>query len=113
MLINIGAIGALSGLLPADRLESAVRTQLVGTPSYMFLLGGVERVFTIALHIALSVLLMSFVMKGRSLAGFVTVSALHAWRGLRGDAAARRAGRRGVSHGKAWCCWWPRRRYII
>lgn len=74
--INSGSSAALSGALPADTLKEAVDA-LTGTPPYAFALGGVERVFTIALHIALSVMLMSFVLRGRSFLGFVLVALVH------------------------------------
>ncbi len=76
LAINSGSLKALSGMLPAESLEKAAHS-LVGTPPYTFLLGGVERVFTIALHIALSVLLIYFMMKGRTFLGFVLVTFVH------------------------------------
>lgn len=76
LMINSGSAGSLSGALSPDALGAAV-SALADTPSYMFLLGGVERVFTIAFHIALSVLLLGFIMRGRTAEGFVTAAALH------------------------------------
>ena len=47
--------GMTNGLLPQQAI-----TALTATPDYLFLLGGVERIFAITLHIALSM----FVLKG-------------------------------------------------
>jgi uncharacterized membrane protein YhfC len=76
LMINSGSSAGLSALLPQKSLSAAVDS-LAKTPSTMFLLGGVERVFTIVFHIAMSVLLLSFIVKGRTLAGFAVVTGLH------------------------------------
>lgn len=57
-MINSGNAAALTGSLPADQLtqaEAAIQG-LITVPSYQFLLGGVERIFAVALQISLSVL---------------------------------------------------------
>lgn len=57
-MINTGNTARLAGNLSGDALEQvqAGIEALVTTPSYLFLLGGIERVIAIVLHIALSVL---------------------------------------------------------
>ena len=58
VMINNGSISSLLGSLSGDQLTQAQQSVelLATTPSYMFLLGGVERLFAIALQIALSVI---------------------------------------------------------
>jgi uncharacterized membrane protein YhfC len=66
MMINTGSISTLAESVPGDmlvQLQEAV-DQLITTPSYMFLMGGIERISAIALHIALSVLVW-FATKNR------------------------------------------------
>lgn len=57
-LINSGNISAITGSLSGEALTQAEQSisLLTTTPSYHFLLGGIERVFAIVLHLALSVL---------------------------------------------------------
>lgn len=57
-LINSGNIAAITGSLSGDALAQAEQSinLLISTPPYQFLLGGIERVLAIALHMALSVL---------------------------------------------------------
>ena len=58
VMINSGNTAALTGPLSGDALaqvESAIQA-LVSTPSYLFLLGAVERIFAIVLQISFSVL---------------------------------------------------------
>lgn len=52
-MINGGNLGPLANLLPASAISA-----LTDTPSYMFLVGGIERVFAIALQIALSLVVL-------------------------------------------------------
>ena len=58
IMINSGRIAELTGSLTGDQLAQAQQSigLLISTPSYQFLLGGVERLFAILLHISLSVL---------------------------------------------------------
>ena len=58
IMINSGRIAELTGSLSGDQLAQAQQSigLLISTPSYQFLLGGVERLFAILLHISLSVL---------------------------------------------------------
>ena len=58
VMINNGSISTMLASLSGDQLVQAQQsiTLLATTPSYQFLLGGVERLLAIALHIALSVI---------------------------------------------------------
>lgn len=58
VMINNGNIAALTGSLSGDQLTQAQQSiaLLISTPSWQFLLSGVERLFAIILHISLSVL---------------------------------------------------------
>ncbi len=67
VLINSGSTAALTGGLGGDTLaqaENVIQT-LITTSPFLFLLGGVERVLAIILHIALSVLVWFAVKKRR------------------------------------------------
>jgi len=57
-MINSGRIAELTGSLSGDQLAQAQQSiaLLISTPSYHFILGGVERLLAIALQISLSVL---------------------------------------------------------
>ena len=66
VMINSGSIGAVAGALPDDaraQLQPLI-DQLVSSSPYLYLAGIVERIFAIALHIALSVLVW-FAAKNR------------------------------------------------
>ena len=65
VMINTGNQGALTSSATGDVLASIqnVITALVDTPAYVFLLGSVERVFAVALQIAMSVLVWFAVKK--------------------------------------------------
>ncbi len=58
ILINSGNTEMITGKLSGEALTQAEQTiqTLISTPSYQFLLGGVERIFAIILQISLSVL---------------------------------------------------------
>lgn len=64
MLINSGQYDALIGSVLGD-VGQTVRDQLVNTPAYVFALAGVERVFAIVAHIALSLVVLLGVRRGR------------------------------------------------
>lgn len=51
----------------AGPMAETIRSQLVGTPSYLFLVGGLERVLAIILHIALSLVVLNAVRLGKPL----------------------------------------------
>ena len=57
-MINTGTIHVITDPLSGDALNQmeGVIDTLVTTPSYVFLVGGVERIFAVILHISLSVL---------------------------------------------------------
>lgn len=58
VLINLGQTELLTGSLSGElltQIETAIN-QLITTPSYQFLLSGVERIIAVALHLSLSVL---------------------------------------------------------
>ena len=58
VMINTGSTAAMTAALSGDMLtqvETAIQG-LIATPSYQFLLGGVERVFAVTVQISLSVL---------------------------------------------------------
>ena len=59
IMLNSGNIGAITGSLQGEGLE-AVNTQLAAlqtTAPYMFLVGGIERIFAIAIQVSLSVIM--------------------------------------------------------
>ena len=65
VLINIGKTSVLTAPLPEElrgQVETAIQA-LITTPSWQFLLGSVERIFAVTLHIALSVLVWFAVKK--------------------------------------------------
>lgn len=57
VMINSGRIGELTAMLPEESLAQvrSVIDQLVSSSPYLFIAGIIERIFAIALHIALSV----------------------------------------------------------
>ena len=69
-LINTGMLPSLEG---AEEIQYA----LMNTPASVFFAAGVERVLAIAFHIALSVLLCYFIMKGRTLLGSALCIGIH------------------------------------
>lgn len=60
LLVNSGNLATITDALPDDLAAQIIllRDTLINTESYLFLIAGFERVFTIFLHIALSVLMM-------------------------------------------------------
>lgn len=79
LTINSGSFdrifSTVSGIGSAD--AAAVKSAILSTPAYMFLFGGAERMFAIAFHIALSLLLLYFILKHQPAAGFLLVMLLH------------------------------------
>jgi len=71
-MINGGNLGPLANLIPASAVSA-----LTDTPSYMFLIGGIERVFAIALHIALSLLVLRGFQTGRRARFLILAIVLH------------------------------------
>ncbi|QGU93939.1 YhfC family intramembrane metalloprotease [Clostridium bovifaecis] len=62
IIINIGAFDGVLKKMPQAKALN-LRDTLINTPSYMFLLGGVERIFIIIFHIALSIIVLEGVVK--------------------------------------------------
>jgi uncharacterized membrane protein YhfC len=71
-MINGGSLGPLAGVLPASAISA-----LTDTPSYMFLIGGIERVFAIALQIALSLLVLRGFQTGRRMRCLLLAIGIH------------------------------------
>lgn len=70
VMINTGALPDFDGM-------PEIRDALIGTPATTFLAAGVERASTVAFHIALSVLLCLFIMRGRAVLGATVCFAIH------------------------------------
>lgn len=77
IMINIGNINSLVGNTPLDEVMPTF-IALTTTPSYNFLLGGLERVFAIVLHIALSVLVYMAVKDRKKIFLYPLAIILHA-----------------------------------
>ena len=80
IMINTGAFDPMLSSLPQayqPQLEAA-RTALISTSPDLFLIGGLERVFTIAIQIALSVLVVRGFMVNRKWIYLVFATLLHA-----------------------------------
>ncbi len=65
IMINMGVFGAVAGSKLPPETAQQIMNGLLGTPSYAFLLGGIERVFAILVQIALSLLVLYSVVKRR------------------------------------------------
>ncbi len=76
VLINSGGWDAVAQNLPGETAEQ-LRSALVDTSPWMFLLGGVERLAAISLHIACSLLVLAGIVHGRKLLGWVAAVLLH------------------------------------
>ena len=61
MMINSGSLSSLEGML-GTAMQPAIAA-LTDTPSVMFLVGGIERIFAICLHLGLSILVLYGVRK--------------------------------------------------
>ncbi|TBT83114.1 YhfC family intramembrane metalloprotease [Propioniciclava sinopodophylli] len=75
-IINAGGWDAVAQSLPPEAAEQ-LRSALVDTSPWMFLLGGVERLAAITLHIACSLLVLAGIVHGRKLAGWAAAVVLH------------------------------------
>lgn len=70
--------GRLSVLIPDNtELAESIRQALLDTSAHLFLLAGFERVFTMVLQIAWSVLMALCLIKKRPVLGFLLVALLH------------------------------------
>lgn len=61
-MINAGKLEEAFGEVLSPQDIAYVKSQLIETPSYMFLVGGIERVFTLFIQIALSLVVLYGVM---------------------------------------------------
>lgn len=73
--VNTGILDKVAAGVPAATL-SQIQATLVNTPPAMYLVGGLERVFALAAHLALSVLVLRMVERGRT-AGVWLAVGLH------------------------------------
>lgn len=70
--------GNLAVLMPENSAATEeIRSALLSVRPEMFLVAGLERIFTMMLHIALSVLLTWFILQRRSVRGFFLVLLIH------------------------------------
>ena len=68
----------LSVLIPDNpELAESIRQTLLDTSPHLYMMAGVERVFIMVLHVALSVLLTLCIIKKRTALGFLLVSLIH------------------------------------
>lgn len=67
IMINAGAFGALVGAKLPPETAQQILNSLVDMPSYVFLIGGIERVFAILVQIALSLVVLYGVMEKRKI----------------------------------------------
>lgn len=80
---SIGLIGVtyLNNVILSFMINSGtapyIKNALIDTPASTFLAAGIERVFTIPFHIALSVLLCLFITKGKTVLGTFICIAIH------------------------------------
>ncbi|SDB92548.1 Uncharacterized membrane protein YhfC [Raineyella antarctica] len=75
--INTGRLDSLTAALPAEQV-TLLRTSLVGTDPWTFLLAGVERIGAIAFHVGMSVLVLWGVHRSRRLLAWVLAVVAHA-----------------------------------
>lgn len=75
VFINTGGFEAYASALPPEAAQM-IYQQMVGTPATVFLMAGVERIFAMAIQIALSILVLECVRR-RNLLLLVLAIALH------------------------------------
>ncbi len=66
-LINSGQFAEVIAPQIGPEMAAYIQTQLLDVPAYMFLVAGLERVFTIVVHIALSLVVLLAVTKGKTI----------------------------------------------
>jgi uncharacterized membrane protein YhfC len=66
ILINSGAFADTIAPQLGPEIAAYIQDQLVNLPSYLFLVAGFERAFTIFIHIALSLVVLLAVVKGKA-----------------------------------------------
>jgi uncharacterized membrane protein YhfC len=77
-MINAGQTDVLMAAVGGDQtLYNYLITSLVETPAYMFLIGGLERAFTIFIHIALSMLILEGIRKKQVFKYFAIAVGFH------------------------------------
>lgn len=64
-LINTGSFDTVIGSKISGELAAQIKNTLISAPSYMFLVGGIERIFAITIQIGLSLIIFYAVMKRR------------------------------------------------
>jgi uncharacterized membrane protein YhfC len=70
--------GNLEALMPGNpEMAETIRRQILDVSPELFLMAGLERVFTMILHISLSILLVWFIMKSHAITGFIIVASIH------------------------------------
>jgi len=69
--------GTLATLVPDQAMADNLVKTMLAVPQDAFLAAGLERLFTMALHVALSVLLCYFLVRQRPVIGFLIVLAIH------------------------------------
>ena len=67
VMINTGAFAETIAPQIGPEMANYIETQLVELPFYMFLVAGLERAFAIVVHIALSLVVLLAVTKGKSI----------------------------------------------
>ncbi len=73
-MINTGTLSLI--IKDADMRDELVRA-ITGTQNTLFLLAGFERIFTMVFHVFLSVLMVMFIIKGKTVIGTLIVILLH------------------------------------
>jgi uncharacterized membrane protein YhfC len=66
-MINTGAFDQAIAPLIGPEMTDYIKTQLIELPAYMFLVAGLERAFTIFIHIALSLVVLFAVTRGKTI----------------------------------------------
>ncbi len=70
--------GKLSLIVPSNPdLTEIIRSQLTDASPVLFLMAGIERVFAMIFHIAVSILLTLFIIRGKTLFGYLLATFLH------------------------------------
>jgi len=75
---NIVIAGLINlNLLPALEQMEGIKEVFLSTPSHMFFAAGIERVLVVFAHIAMTLILSSFILRKKSLLGFFLVVIFH------------------------------------
>ncbi|MFD3158592.1 YhfC family intramembrane metalloprotease [Haloimpatiens sp. FM7330] len=77
LMINNGTFDEITGSKISHVLSMQIKNQLIYSPNYYFLVGGIERIFAISIHIALSLIVLYAVKNRKSIYLFVAIL-LHA-----------------------------------